>query len=222
MVSKDLIDVREDLLIYGCGGHSKSITEVARALGIVKIRYIEDKFTVPKKEFLGKPVLRNMPIGYVGNFFIAIGDNSAREKIYNNFQQQNPEAQLISLVHPASFVASTAQIDKGVVVQAFSYVGADCRVGKGAIVYTSVLGHENVLGEFCSISAGVSMGGGTSVGRRTAILIGASITNNISIGDDCVIGGSSFVRTDVPNNSVFYGVPAKFVRKRESDESYMG
>jgi UDP-3-O-[3-hydroxymyristoyl] glucosamine N-acyltransferase len=124
-------------------------------------------------------------------------------------------------VHPASFVASTAQIDEGVIVPALGYVGAECKIGKGAIVYTSVIGHENVLGEFCSISAGVSIGGGTSIGRRTAILIGASIKNKISIGDDCVIGGSSFVRTDVPNNSVFYGVPARFIRSREPEESYL-
>jgi sugar O-acyltransferase (sialic acid O-acetyltransferase NeuD family) len=221
-MSEDFVNTQQELLIYGCGGHSKSTTEVVRSLGFTKVKYIEDRFTVPKKEFLGNPVMHEMPIGYGGQFFIAIGDNSAREKVYKNFQNQNPEAKSISLVHPSSFVASTAQIDKGVVVPAFGYVGADSRIGKGAIVYTSVVGHENVLGEFCSISAGVSIGGGTSVGRRTAILIGASIMNNISIGDDCVIGGSSFVRTDVPNNSVFYGVPAKFVRKRESDESYMG
>jgi sugar O-acyltransferase (sialic acid O-acetyltransferase NeuD family) len=215
------MNAQEDLLIYGCGGHSKATTEVARALGIANIKYIEDKYTVPKKEFLGKPVLHDIPVGYNGNFFIAIGDNSLREKIYNKFQLQNPGARSISLVHPASFVASTAQIDEGVIVPALGYVGAECKIGKGAIVYTSVISHENVLGEFCSISAGVSIGGGTSVGRRTAILIGASIKNKISIGDDCVIGGSSFVRTDVPNNSVFYGVPARFIRSREPEESYL-
>ena len=220
-MSKDFVDTQLELLIYGCGGLSKVISEVARALGIVNISYIEDKFIVPKKEFLGKPVLHEMPVGYLGNFFIAIGDNAAREKIYNKFQLQNPDAKLISLVHPASFIASTAQIEEGVVVLPFGYVGADCRIGKGTIVYTSVIGHENVLGEYCLNSAGVSIGGGTSVGKRTAILIGANIKNQVSIGDDCVIGGSSFVRTDVPSNSVFYGVPAKFVRTREPEESYL-
>jgi len=214
-------DPTEDFLIYGCGGQSKVVTELARSLDIVKIRYIEDRFSERKLEFLGSPVLHEMPSGYKGNFFIAIGDNSAREKIYFKFKQSNPDAKSISLIHPMSYVASTAQIEEGVFITALAYVGSECRVGKGTFVSPSVISHESVLGEFCSIAPGVVVAGGTTVGNRSAILVGASLKNDISIGDDCVIGGSSFVRTNVPNNSVYYGVPAKFIRTREPHESYL-
>ena len=214
-------DSNEELIIFGCGGHSKVVTEIARSLGIANIKYIENSFTNPKSEFQGKPVLHEIPMEYKGNFFIAVGDNSSREKIYNNFKDRNPDAKSISLVHPASYVASTAQIEEGVLITAFSYLGSESRVGKGTFVSPSVISHESVIGEFCSIAPGVVIAGAVSVGNRSAILIGAKIKEKVSIGDDCVIGGSSFVRTDVPDNSVFYGVPARFIRTREPDGSYL-
>jgi sugar O-acyltransferase (sialic acid O-acetyltransferase NeuD family) len=214
-------NLHEELLIYGCGGHSKAVTELASLLGIVNIKYIEDIFTVPRREFLGNPVLHAMPSGYKGNFFVAVGDNSAREKIYCKFKLNNPDANPISLIHPMSYVASTAQIEEGVVVLALGYVGSECRVGKGAFVSPSVISHESVLGEFCSIAPGVVIAGGVSVGKRSAILVGANIKNKVSIGDDCVVGGASFVRTNVADNSVVYGVPARFIRTRKPEESYL-
>jgi len=46
------------------------------------------------------------------------------------------------------------------------------------------------------------------IGRGCIILAG------IKIGDGAVIGANSVVTKDVPSNSIFAGVPAKFIRKR--------
>lgn len=86
---------------------------------------------------------------------------------------------------------------------------------------TSVIEHESILGESCSIAPAVATSGGVSVGKCSAILIGANIKNKVSIGDDCVVGGSSFVGTNVADNSVVYGVPARFIRTRKPEESYL-
>jgi acetyltransferase-like isoleucine patch superfamily enzyme len=47
------------------------------------------------------------------------------------------------------------------------------------------------------------------------VLIGANVTlmPGVSIGNNAVIGACSQVRSDVPDNEVWYGSPATFYKK---------
>lgn len=58
-------------------------------------------------------------------------------------------------------------------------------------------------------------------GQRSVIFIGPSIRHGIWIAADGVVGSSSFVRSDVEDNSVVYGVPAQFVRDRQVGDPYL-
>lgn len=50
------------------------------------------------------------------------------------------------------------------------------------------------------------------VGNNVFIGYGAVILPGVSIGDNVVIGASSVVTKDVPSNSVYAGVPAKYIK----------
>ena len=52
------------------------------------------------------------------------------------------------------------------------------------------------------------------IGDDVWIGSGASVTMNSRIGDGTIISSNSLVSGDVPEFTVFAGVPAKFVRKR--------
>ena len=48
---------------------------------------------------------------------------------------------------------------------------------------------------------------------NTSIGTGTTIMGNVIIGKNCIIGANSLVTTDIPDNEVWVGSPAKFLRK---------
>ena len=50
--------------------------------------------------------------------------------------------------------------------------------------------------------------------KNSMIGIGANIIQNVTIGENCIIGAGSVVLRDIPNNSIVFGVPAKIIRER--------
>lgn len=43
--------------------------------------------------------------------------------------------------------------------------------------------------------------------------VGAKIIGNIRVGNDCIIGAGAVVVSDIPDESVVAGVPAKVIKK---------
>ena len=64
-------------------------------------------------------------------------------------------------------------------------------------------------------------GGNVEVGEFSAIGIGATVKHNVSIGYNCIIGASSLVNKDTKSNSVYYGIPARFIRNHELGKKYL-
>lgn len=111
-----------------------------------------------------------------------------------------------------------------------SLVLGDVQVGKntwiGPFTVLDGSGHL-VIGDNCSISAGVQIythdtvawatSGGTESVERSPVSIGSCcyigpnsiISKGITIGDGCVIGANSFVNTDIPSGSKAWGTPAR-------------
>lgn len=75
---------------------------------------------------------------------------------------------------------------------------------------TSILTHGywlSVLEGFPAKFAGVTIHDGVIVGYRSLIMMG------VTIGKNAVIGANSVVTTDLEENGIYAGIPAKFIRK---------
>ena len=90
-----------------------------------------------------------------------------------------------------------------------------------------------VIGDYCSISAGVqiythdsvqwALTGGkaqyeqapVSIGSRCYIGPNTIIVKGVSVGDGCVIGANSLVLSDIPPNSKAFGTPCRVVGSTE-------
>ena len=57
------------------------------------------------------------------------------------------------------------------------------------------------------------MGGKCSLGPCVTVGMGANVFDHVIVGRFAVIGGGSVVTKSLDGESVFYGNPAKFVRK---------
>ena len=212
--------IPQKLLIIGCGGHAKVITEIAKLIGI-KVFYYQDS-NLEKNKFLGNNVIHDDIKNYNDNFFVAIGDNFIREEVTRNFKKKNPNAINTTLIHPTSTISESCSIGDGTVVMPLCVINSFSKIGKGVIVNSrSSLDHENLLMDFCSIAPGVVTGGNVKIGFRTSISIGTIIKNDIEIGSDTVIGAASYVNKNIQSESIAYGTPAKIVKKRKANDKYL-
>lgn len=88
-----------------------------------------------------------------------------------------------------------------------------------------VIHSNSVIGDNVTIAQGVTLGGTTGkiksgrdapiIGDNVFIGAGAKILGPVKIGKNSIIGANAVVITDIPNNSVAVGIPAKGMKKIE-------
>jgi sugar O-acyltransferase (sialic acid O-acetyltransferase NeuD family) len=148
-------------------------------------------------------------------YILGVNSPSSKYKVYSFFKDNyhininnytNILANNINL--PTKYI-----IGKGCVINFGVTIGPFTQLGNFVTVNrNSSIGHHNVIGDFVTISPGVNIAGNCKIGCNTLIGIGATIINNITIGENVIIGAGSVVTKDVPSNTVYYGVPAKFIK----------
>ena len=88
-----------------------------------------------------------------------------------------------------------------------------------------IIGGGVQLGEHCKlyneVTLGQNSGGYPTIGDNVIIYPGCRVVGNINVGNNVVIGANSVVCSDIPDNAVVAGSPAKVIRYRsETDEFY--
>ena len=81
--------------------------------------------------------------------------------------------------------------------------------------------HDNFFGDYSSAGPGTVTGGNVRVNKLSYLAINSTVKHNILIGSNVVIGASSYVNRDCISNRVYYGIPAKEIRKRTIGENYL-
>lgn len=116
-------------------------------------------------------------------------------------------------------------IAKNVILPNVYTIGYGCFINYSSIIsaYTVLhhfvtinrnvsIGHHCILHDFVTISPGTNIAGQCEIGERTFIGVGTTILNHIKIGKNVIIGAGSLVTKDVPDHTVYYGSPAKYIR----------
>ncbi|ABP33535.1 acetyltransferase [Polynucleobacter asymbioticus] len=211
------------LVILGAGVHAVSVANVALSAGY-EIECFVDR-NKKGSNLLGYSIIDkldelNILDGF--SFAIAVGDNALRERIYKELLSEASDLHFPSLVHSSAVISFFAEIGEGVVVMPKAVIGPNSKVGRFCLINTQAsIDHDCVMLDYSSIAPAVSTGGGVTIGLRSAVSIGATIKHGVKIGDDCVVGASSYLNKDLASNQVAYGIPAKPVRMRSIGDEYL-
>lgn len=145
------------------------------------------------------------------SFVVAIGDNYTRLKVYNNLLELGGLP--INVHHPNSTASAHCSIGTGCVFLAGSIVNAGVTIANNIIINTgATIDHHCIIGDHSHICPGVNLGGNVKVGENSMVGVGSAVKPGVNIGNNCIIGAGSVVVSDLPNNSVSFGVPAKVIR----------
>lgn len=189
--------------IIGNGGHAKV---VASFLPHHRIRHLVER-NAGEDDRLQSDFLADPAPPEPADYFIAIGDNAARQRWFARLKALGiTPARCIA---PTAWIAPTALLGDGVFVGAGAVIGADARIGDNAIVNNlSLVDHEGVVGEDSQLAPGVILGGQVLVGRRCFLGIRSCVAPRLEIGDDAFVMAGAVVVTPVPPGAKVGGVPA--------------
>jgi sugar O-acyltransferase (sialic acid O-acetyltransferase NeuD family) len=200
------------LVIYGGGGHGKSLIDLVRTADVYIPVCVVDDGLPSGGELLGVPILgggevlaglyargARCAVNAVGG----IGNLTPRLKVFERLAHEGFNCPAV--VHPAAVIEPSANLADGVQVFALAYVGSSARVGFGCIVNTGViLSHDVVMGAYSNVSPGAMLAGAVQVGERVLIGMGVTINLEVKIGSGARIGNGATVKADVPPGGVVH------------------
>ena len=202
--------------IYGAGGLGREVFELAKIINGKKkmwdgFVFIVDGVTTDE-EVNGIKVLEyeeaKMKYGSTLDVSVGIGEPMVRK---NKFEQLKKDGiNTPTLIHPDVHIPESTTIGKGVTIQYGCSIS--CNVIIEDYVYIHPLcciGHDAILFEGCTVSGLGGIAGTVKIGRFTYVGMSAAIKENVSIGDNSIIGMGSVVYNDIPDGMTVLGNPAR-------------
>lgn len=209
----------KEIYIIGIGRNSVNLIELAIDCGYrIKglIHYDNSKngeiyfgYTIIGSfdEFLNKDFVNGK------NFCLSMGNIEIKQDLY--FKINSLGGHLPTLIHPSCFISKFCHIGKGVQVLPHSIIEADTTIGDDTVVtVNTVIAHNVIIGAHNLISGNVMVGAYCKIGDRNHIGQGSVIVSGKvrSIGNNCILGAGSVLLKDMPDNSIFVGNPARYLK----------
>ncbi|HEF7010541.1 TPA: UDP-N-acetylbacillosamine N-acetyltransferase [Campylobacter jejuni] len=189
----------EKIYIYGASGHGLVCEDVAKNMGYKECIFLDD--------FKGMKFENTLP---KYDFFIAIGNNEIRKKIYQKISENG--FKIVNLIHKSALISPSASVEEnaGILIMPYVVINAKAKIEKGVILNTSsVIEHECVIGEFSHVSVGAKCAGNVKIGKNCFLGINSCVLPNLSLTDDSILGGGATLVKSQNEKGVFVGVPAK-------------
>lgn len=205
--------MNDSLIIIGASGHGKVVADIAMKMNKWKnISFLDDNLSL--KTIMGIPVIGSSAnvVEHTkhSDFFVAIGNNSTRERIQESLLAQGTS--IVSLVHPSAIIGTDVNVGIGTAIMAGVVINSSSVVGKGCIINSnSGLDHDNNIGDYVHISPRTHLAGTVKVGKGSWLGIGSVVSNNINICSGCKIGAGAVVVKDITESGTYVGVPARKV-----------
>jgi sugar O-acyltransferase (sialic acid O-acetyltransferase NeuD family) len=201
------------MILIGYSGHAFVVYGIVTAAGKKVTGYCdneEKKYNPFDLQYFGKENSDAAVAAFkTEGFFIAIGDNAVREKIFHTLSSKNLFP--VNVIHPSAVIDIAAIIAaNGVMIAANATINPLAKIGTGAICNTGcIIEHECVVGNFAHIAPGAVLCGNVKVGNNSFVGANAVIKQGIVIGNNVMIGAGAVVLKDVPDNVTVTGVPAQ-------------
>jgi sugar O-acyltransferase (sialic acid O-acetyltransferase NeuD family) len=205
-----------ELVIIGSGGHASSLLDLMHRSKLIVKGYVSESKAVDgnfsdlpwfgdDENFTSKQDPKKIKIVNAVGF---LGENNLRKQITEYYASLNFKFQ--TLIDSTSLISETASIGEGSQILANSYIGPNVVVGTNCIINTgSIIEHNSKIGSNSHIAPGVTICGDCKINENVFIGARATLINGVDIGANVIVGAGAVVVKHIPENSKFFGVPAK-------------
>lgn len=202
------------LIILGASGHGRVALDVATAMGLETVGFIDISYEIGHRVD-GIPVVAREPEDYQAlrqgdlDWFVAVGNDANRRALTVRVRELCPRP-VLNLVHPRSVISPRATLGSGIYIAPGVVINTGSRLGDGVIVNTSAtIDHDCEIGAFAQIGPGCHLAGNVILGTMAFIGTGAAVIPGRTIGAGTVVGAGAVVVRNLPENTVAYGNPAR-------------
>jgi len=195
---------KDQIIIFGCGGHARSVADVVISNKKVGIRMFVDENAGSKEILYGCHVVRQVD-QIDSPYIFAIGDNEKRKAKYDEVGI----SQLTSVISKRAYVGYGSRIGRGCFLANICHVGPEVEVGENTIINTaSVIEHEVTIGKHCHVAPGAVILGRCLIGDLVFVGAGAVVREYVSICSNVIIGAGATVTSDIEEPGIYVGTPA--------------
>lgn len=204
------LNTSPELLIMGCGGHARSLADVALACGFHSLFFVDPRATI-NEHFCNFPILQEAP-KKKWHCALGAGYNVHREQQMREALEQ--EWIIETFISPLASKGLGAVIGSGSLIAHHAHVGPMSSIGQACIINTAaIVEHDCCIGDFSHVAVNATLAGGVTLGRHVFIGAGAIIRNGLKICDNTIVGAGSTVVKDISEQGVYIGTPAKLLKK---------
>lgn len=224
MPAESHADTLPPIAIVGAGGFGREVLMLLRQINQVQpswqiLGFYDDNPELP-------PVLNGMPcLGTLADLLrvdrplalvLAVGDPRVRAALRQ--QLASPQFYFPVLIHPGVANADLQfnQIGEGSIICQSTILTTNIVLGRHVLLNLGcTIGHDVVLGDFCSLMPQVNLGGGSQL--RQGVFAGTNVTvlPLIHVGENSILGAGTVVTQNLPANCTAVGVPAKVIKQHE-------
>ncbi len=199
------------LLIYGFGGHARSVADVALTAGIRNFVFV-DSDARDGEMFLDFAVQRefreSLPAGW--QCFAAAGDNWKRQLQVDFIAARGWP--LATIVSPTATVGAGSAIAEGCFLAHHSHVGPLATIGRGCILNTGcMVEHDCRVGDYTHVSVNSAVAGGCTIGKLVLLGAGSIVRDNCTVADGVICGAGTVVTRSLDAGGTYVGAPARRV-----------
>jgi sugar O-acyltransferase (sialic acid O-acetyltransferase NeuD family) len=140
------------------------------------------------------------------------GESSLRRNLFEKAQYLG--FVVIPCIHPGAVISPSATFGEGPNVLAGAVVNSAARIGANVIVNTGAIVEQDcLLQDHSHVAPGARLGSAVTVGEGAHVGIGSCVRPGIRIGRNSIVGAGAAVVSDVPDDTIVVGVPARPLRK---------
>ncbi len=128
-------------------------------------------------------------------------------------------------IEPGAIIREQVEIGENAVIMMGAIINIGAQIGAGTMIdMGAVLGGRATVGKNCHIGAGAVLAGviepasATPVIVEDNVLVGANavVIEGVHIGKNAVVAAGAVVISDVPENMVVAGCPARIIKEKDS------
>ena len=210
----------KDIAIIGAGGFGREVKLIIEAINAVALTYNFVGFFddgVAKETLVnGYPVIGNLQdlndIEHPLCVVLGIGVPGVKRKIVEKITNTN--ISYPTIIHPSAIISKDdVTVGRGVVICALSVV--TCNIAIQEFVTLNLMctvGHDTIIKGYSSFMPSVNISGEVSIENGVYVGTGAKIINQLSIGQNTIVGAGAVVSKSLPDNCTAVGIPAKPIK----------
>ncbi|OGE34542.1 hypothetical protein A3C32_04330 [Candidatus Daviesbacteria bacterium RIFCSPHIGHO2_02_FULL_41_14] len=211
------------IIILGAGGNSRDIVDMIADINELRETYqligiLDDDRKLKGSKIMDVKVLGTIKDAYrYTDCYFVNGVYSVINFFTNEDILKRSGISLrkfVTIIHPTASISRTVKLGKGVVVLPGVVLRTNVHIGNHVTLHPGVVvGHDTKIGDFTFLASKVAVGGYVRISKSCFIGSNSTLRERIKLGRYSIVGMGSVVLKDVPDESVFVGNPAKFLKK---------